>query len=222
MAVRLLTMTMVREESMVVETSVRAKSLDTRGTSDTARMPFISFMDACSSHANLSTPFTPPKILYISPTSERLMISTQQASMRSGSDVSMSEAKLLSISESCKTLRMLQGRGWTSDLAEGLVDLLSQRLLLHLDDQVHNRHIGRGHAEGDACTPDSTSWHGLPRKSIVHVCDTILMRACWPLITSLNVQAAWSQVLRPLAQVFCRLQVGRTYARISANMKHRR
>ena len=48
---QLRTMTMVREESMVVETSVRAKSLDTRGTSDTARMPFISFMDACSIHA---------------------------------------------------------------------------------------------------------------------------------------------------------------------------
>ena len=70
MAVRLLTMTMVREESMVVETSVRAKSLDTRGTSDTARMPFISFMDACSSHANLSMPFLPPRILYILSTSK--------------------------------------------------------------------------------------------------------------------------------------------------------
>ena len=61
MSVRLLTMTMVREESMVVETSVRAKSLDTRGTSDTARMPFISFMDACSSHANISRPSPPQK-----------------------------------------------------------------------------------------------------------------------------------------------------------------
>lgn len=39
-------MTIVREESIVVETSVRAKSLDTRGTSETARMPFISFAAA--------------------------------------------------------------------------------------------------------------------------------------------------------------------------------
>ena len=34
-------MTIVREESMVVETSVHLKSTDTRGSSDTANMPFI-------------------------------------------------------------------------------------------------------------------------------------------------------------------------------------
>lgn len=39
-------MTMVREESMVVDTSVMAKSFDTRGMSDTARMPFISLAAA--------------------------------------------------------------------------------------------------------------------------------------------------------------------------------
>ncbi len=40
------TMTMVREESMVVDTSVMAKSLDTRGMSDTAKMPFSSLAAA--------------------------------------------------------------------------------------------------------------------------------------------------------------------------------
>ena len=35
-------MTMVREESMVVDTSLMAKSLETRGMSLTPRMPFIS------------------------------------------------------------------------------------------------------------------------------------------------------------------------------------
>ena len=35
------TMTMVREESMLVETSVHRKSTDTRGSSTTAKMPFM-------------------------------------------------------------------------------------------------------------------------------------------------------------------------------------
>lgn len=39
-------MTIVREESMVVDTSVMAKSLDTRGMSDTAKMPFSSLAAA--------------------------------------------------------------------------------------------------------------------------------------------------------------------------------
>ncbi len=39
-------MTMVREESMVVDTSVSAKSLDTRGTSETAKMPLSSLAAA--------------------------------------------------------------------------------------------------------------------------------------------------------------------------------
>ncbi len=36
-------------------------------------------------------------------------------------------------------------------LAEGLVDLLSQGLLLNLDDQVHHGHVGGGHTQGNTC-----------------------------------------------------------------------
>lgn len=86
------------------------------------------------------------------------MTSTQQACMHSGSDIS-TRSQVTQHQRELQTLGMLQGRGQTSDLAEGLIDLLSQRLLLNLDDQVHHGHIGGGHTEGNACNPNSTSWY---------------------------------------------------------------
>ena len=128
-------MTMVREESMEVDTSVQRKSTDTKGSSLTARMPFMG-PAAAWRKASLTC--------------------------RRGAGLRPRPLAIRAVQCSCRCRRAAPGvRGWVGPPGAGCrlctgiyrvtAHLLGKGLLLHLEDQVHNGHVWCGHSESDAC-----------------------------------------------------------------------
>ena len=130
-------MTMVSEESMEVDTSEQRKSTDTSGSSTTARMP---------AHDESSQP---QKTDY----DWKLQQSTGTQPLDEMPRPDFSRAR--ACGGAADAVQLGRGRtlgGAAGRLTEGLVDLLSEGLLLHLQHQVDDGHVGRRHPQRNACT----------------------------------------------------------------------